>query len=223
MRVETNQLALGHGIREHDAALPRLGTLQVADRDCVARGQKLEQQSRDRRAVAGKPQLCGKLYRPGEVALDRSGERWLVDLDDPLIALRIRAGIDGNREAGVANEIRQRRRLAEIVESSETAQRTGAGRLDHEQADGALVSVRLQGERAVELDGPGEQGRRPHAFAQQAAKRLRIVPPVQHAPPGGIEMHDLAADPHSFEEKAVQRVTADARRFPIPEHRATIA
>src|SRR6185295_18159268 len=53
-------------------------------------------------------------------------------------------------------------------------------------------------------------------LAQQVAYRLRIVAPVEHRAPGGVEMHDAALDRCFFENKAfeaVVRTTGGERRF----------
>ncbi|MDZ7826217.1 MAG: hypothetical protein U5R48_09640 [Gammaproteobacteria bacterium] len=91
------------------------------------------------------------------------------------------------------------------VDAGDAAQGRAVPALGHEYGDGAIAGG-LDRERAVDLDGVGQQRRGSEQFAQQALDRQGVVVGGAHLGPGGIEMRQLAADVQVAEAEALDTV-----------------
>jgi hypothetical protein len=68
------------------------------------------------------------------------------------------------------------------------------------------LPLHLQAQRAVELEGCGEQYRCSDGLAERIADSRRVIAMFEQRAPRGIEVHDVPPDRVVLEEKPVQAI-----------------
>ena len=145
------------------------------------------------------PDLGRDLLRLAEIGVRGFLQRRAVELDYALIALRVLALVDGERQHALPEQ-RLRRGFAGAdqrfeavgVETRIGAQRAGRREVGDQHVD-RTVGARLQDELALELQRRAEQHRDHAGLGEQARHRLRIVVPAEYAVEQRSELDDAAA------------------------------
>ena len=188
------------GVR--DRALRRVARREIGDARPLRRlRQELQQHAAGAPAVAGagrhlladrEPHPGGDLLGAPEVFVRGILQAAAVERDQPLVAARVGALIDGHGEVALAEQ-RAGRGLAgldgaghpALVEARAGAHLAGAAEIHHQHADRA-VGLGLQDEAALDLERRAEQHRQRHGLAEQLGHRRGIVVAARESrPPRG--------------------------------------
>jgi hypothetical protein len=169
-------------------------------------GQALDQQAARVLRVAGQMQHRVDLLGMGKVVAEQLRDAAVAQFDHALVGLaslridqRDRAARAGEQSAGDC--LRRER----VVPLGGGAQRALASALDDQQPH-RVAALDLQHQRAVELDGGGQQRAGGQRLAEHRAQRRRIVVAIEHRPPGPFELGDGTAHGRTLEHESAQQV-----------------
>ena len=158
-----------------------------------------------------------QLLRGGEVRFQRLAERSARERHDPLVAHALLLRLDRHRDAALGADEAPEDRAAPAVAGQSAQRNAGAtrygshseimGTLRHQQAD-RTVALQLEGERAAELEGRGQEHRGGHRLAEQLAHDRWVIGMCAQLAPGALEAHPVAAHRLLLEYEATHLVAA---------------